>query len=1250
MPDKLHILAVERDQSDIDILRTYLGTNPDFSLEFCESFADCRNILSRKTIDVVLLNLDLPDSQGLGTLQKYLSSFSKTPVVILARRADETLAFEAVRAGAQDCVNKEDVTQPLLEKTIRYAVERHRAHSDSRSTHDLTKRILESISEGLFVLDHEFVVTYMNPAAEMILHRKREDVIGRYIFKAFPETKHTVFHEQFTQMLNDKTPKAFEAYFDAEPFYNWYRVRVYPHEDGYSFFFTIITEQKKTEEKLKLMSSAVEQSREGIAICDLEAKLVYVNDAFAKMHGYTTDELFGRRISVLHSDKQMLAVKAANKKILEEGKFAGELWHTRKDGTVFPTLIQISTLREESGELIGVIATAHDISDRKGVEETLRESEAKFRNIFENSPMGVFVFELDSEDHLVVKDTNTAADKLLNMDTKILIGSSIEGAFPALTGTEALERYYNAAKHGQSWHSEQFEYTDDKIKGIFEVHAFQTRPGEMAVKFLDVTERKQSEKALQESEKRLELALNGANLGLWDWNLQTGKAVWSQKTSNALGYARNEIKPDLKTWKRLVHPDDWESVAQSFNDHMKGLKPLHEVQYRMKAKNGAWKWVFSRGMVVEHDDQGKPLRMTGTTLDITELKNAEEALKQSEERYRTLFQDATNGILIVKPEGEILDANPALAQLLGLPRSELIGLPIQQFYWDPADRSKFRQEMHTVGFIKDFNWIVKRKDGTKRHCLVNSSVWRDKNDQLIGYLSIVRDVTEEKQGEEERVRLVTAVEQAAESIVVTDTDGIIQYVNPAFERITGYSAQEAIGQKTEILKSGEHDQAFYEAMWGILKNGGVWSGRIINKAKDGKIFEEEATISPIKDAAGNIINYVGVKKNVTDEVKLKKQLVQAQRMESIATMAGGIAHDFNNLLTIASGYAELMLADKHEDDPGYEELQTILHATSRGADLVKRILTFSRKVDISMRPINLNDEIRNAQKLLYKTIPKMIDIEMKLADDLKQISADPGQMEQIILNLAVNAQHAMPDGGKLMFETQNVYLDGEYCKHYVDAKQGAHVVLQVSDTGVGMSKEIVERVFEPFYTTKKSGEGTGLGLAMVFGIVKSHGGHITCYSEIGMGTTFKIYFPIIDPSETSSVEESSFFPSFGMETVLLVDDEQPIRDLGKRILERGGYTVLTGSNGKEAIDIYKRDQKHISLVILDMIMPEMGGKQCIEELLQYDPGAKVLVASGFGLDPESKEHIKSWTQGFVSKPYRHRELLKQVRQVLDSSR
>ena len=370
-------------------------------------------------------------------------------------------------------------------------------------------------------------------------------------------------------------------------------------------------------------------------------------------------------------------------------------------------------------------------------------------------------------------------------------------------------------------------------------------------------------------------------------------------------------------------------------------------------------------------------------------------------------------------------------------------------------------------------------------------------------------------------------------------------------------------------------------------------------------------------------------------------------MEAVGTLAGGIAHDFNNLLQAISGYTQILSMGKSRSDSDYNLLKAIDKTVYRAADLVNQLLIFGRKVESKLSPVDLNQEVKQVSKLLERTIPKMISIECHLSEGLDFINAEPVQLEQTIMNLGINARDAMPDGGKLIFEVENVTLDEKYCRVHPGSSLGEYVLLSVSDTGHGMDKDTLERIFEPFYTTKETGKGTGLGLAMVYGIVKSHGGYITCESEPSQGTTFRLYFPVLKTEVEGIVEgpeDEKIIPGGG-ETILLIDDEEYILKIGKNILENFGYTTITAESGERAIEIFGRE--YIDLVILDVGMPGMGGHKCLRQLLNIDPKAKVIISSGYAANGKVRETLESGAIGFIGKPYRLKDMLNKIKDALD---
>ena len=371
-------------------------------------------------------------------------------------------------------------------------------------------------------------------------------------------------------------------------------------------------------------------------------------------------------------------------------------------------------------------------------------------------------------------------------------------------------------------------------------------------------------------------------------------------------------------------------------------------------------------------------------------------------------------------------------------------------------------------------------------------------------------------------------------------------------------------------------------------------------------------------------------------------------MEAVGTLAGGIAHDFNNLLQAMTGYTQILLKDNGPDNPGHSKLVGLQKANERAAQLVQQLLLFSRKVETERQPVDLNYEIEQIRLILERTIPKMVELEISLESELWAIDADPVQIEQILLNLANNAVDAMPDGGKLSIETKNIESDDNFILKHVGATARNYVLLKFSDTGHGLDKETIEHIFEPFYTTKDIGKGTGLGLASAYGIVKSHGGYIDCQSTVGQGTTFMIFIPGLEKSIMVKPDETdSRRPKEGMETILLVDDEEEIRNTASEIILEYGYTVLKASSGEMAFEIYIDKTKDIDIVIMDIGMPGMGGYKCLQKILKYDPSAKVIIVSGYSLDGQLKKALQAGAVGYLGKPYKMTDLLKQVRSVLD---
>lgn len=1006
---------------------------------------------------------------------------------------------------------------------------------------------------------------------------------------------------------------------------------------------------RESEEKYR---DLFETAGDAIYTHDLDGNFTSANRAAELLIGADRERLLSMNVRDVLDDSEHRPIPAEqlDTKVPDraELKRPCEIRLRRLDGT--ERWVEVTTSLLVRGEHVeGIQGHARDITDRKRAEEALRQSEEKFRDLVELLPEPIF--EMDTRTTLTF--VSSKGLELFGFDRQDLDERLKGYQFIASADRDRARRNMQRILQGEYIGGR--EYTARRKDGttfpVF-VHSVPIRRGGSIAGIrgilVDLTERKQAEQALRESEERLRLAWETSPDAFSISRLDDGTYIDVNKGYTALtGYQREEVigrsALDIPFWHRA--PDRQVMVAGLQRDGY-----IRNLEAEIRRKDGEIRTVMISAGLMMLD--GGP-HLLALTKDIEDVKRAQEAVAKSERLFRTYFELGPVGMALTSPTKGWLYVNDRMCEMLGYTREELL-----QLTWDElthpddleTDRSQFNRLVsgELVSYSLDKRFI--RKDGQAIQTTLHVSCIRHPDGSLEHLIAHLHDISDRKRAEDQLKRLFTAVEQAGEAIIMTDRTGTILYVNPAFEMTTGFTREEALGRNPRILKSGHHDDQFYDAMWQTISSGNVWRGEFTNRKKDATLYEAKATISPIKDDKNDIVNHVAVIRDVTGEKTLQKQLLQAQKMEAIGTLAGGIAHDFNNLLMIILGYTDLLMQHEPAGGTRRDKLAAIRQAARDGADLVNRILTFSRRVESKVRPIDLNDEVLRIERLMLRTLPKMITIELHLANDLNTINADPAQMEQMLLNLAVNAHHAMPDGGRLVIETSNVTLREDYCKVHAEARPGKYVLLAVSDTGTGIEPEILDRIFEPFFTTKANGEGTGLGLSMVHGIVAQHTGYIRCYSEPGVGTTFKIYFPIAESEIVADMSETMEMPAFGSETILLVDDDKRIRELGAEMMMLAGYDVLTATSGHDALEIYQNRKEEISLVILDLIMPGMSGSQCLKELLKQDPDVKVLICSGYSTGGPTKEITKAGARGFITKPYDTKEILKAIRTVLDKGR
>jgi PAS domain S-box-containing protein len=653
-------------------------------------------------------------------------------------------------------------------------------------------------------------------------------------------------------------------------------------------------------------------------------------------------------------------------------------------------------------------------------------------------------------------------------------------------------------------------------------------------------------------------------------------------------------------------------------------------------------------------NEGQNFGRIWTFRDITERKRSEEALLKGKEKYQSMIQNLMEGFYSVTVDGKLLDYNTEFTKILGLEANkDHVGVELPYFWNDPEDREVYIKELTKNGFIKGYEVNAKKSDGEKIVVRVNSRLIKDEMGRPLRIEGSFLNITERKLAEEamreSEERFKALFEFAPDAYYLNDLDGILLNGNRAAENLLGYKREELVGN--DFLQLGllspEDLPKAAKLLAMNLEGKATGPDEFTLKQKDGKKIVVEIRTTPINIKDNDVV--LGIARDISERKHLEGRLRQSQKLEAVGTLAGGIAHDFNNILATIMGYCELALEDTKKGKATPKELQQILKSSQRAAKLVRQILTYSREMEFSLEPVDINSEVIFAANLLRQTIPRMIDIDLYLSESVALIKADDTQIQQVLLNLASNAKDAMPDGGKLAFKTELVQVDRKVCQVCHNEFSGEYILLSIRDTGEGMGGKTLEKIFDPFFTTKEVGKGTGLGLATVFGIVGAHEGHLTVDSQLDVGTTFNIYLPAIDENieiitENKAIED---LPG-GNETILLVDDEETVLEINNKMLHGTGYTVLASSTGEEALKTYLKVGDNIDLVILDLSMPGMGGHRCLKELLSLDPQAKVIISTGYSRDGDLRETMSSGAAALLPKPFSKSEMLKTVRLVLDS--
>ena len=764
---------------------------------------------------------------------------------------------------------------------------------------------------------------------------------------------------------------------------------------------------------------------------------------------------------------------------------------------------------------------------------------------------------------------------------------------------------------------------------------------------------------LQDRDQFIESVTRALPEIIYVFDLRDRNIVYANRSfAEVLGYSSEEVHDLGSGYMSLLHPDDLARLGELFTrwDTSKDQQVL-EAEYRIRSADGEYHWFLSRDTAFQRDESGKVTQIIGAAQDITERKKAEEArveaerhLRESENRYRLLADNATDMIARNSPSGLFRDVSPACDRLLGFTPIELFGRSVYELV-HPDDRDRVFGFHHKLVESKNpltLAYRMRRKDGDFVWTETNAQPILDLNSgDVVEILAVSRDVTDRHAAEEalrQSEELFRAlVEKSSDGIAMIEANGKIRYFSGAATRILGYKQADLNTVNAREIVFDEDYAAFaLRAKEPLAEAGGSFSTTLRVRPKAGNVRHVEVVVTN-HVADPWIQSYVVNFRDISDRVILEDQLRQAQKMEAVGELAGGIAHDFNNILTAIIGNVAMVLETVGDTGPERPTLLAVDKAARRAADLTNRLLGYSRRTALHLRPINLNRIVQETLALLRPSIDPRIVFSVRLIAEIWPVQADADQINQVLTNLCLNGRDAMPRGGGLTVRTENVVIDADYIKSYVFARAGDYVLLAVEDTGRGMTPEVSARVFEPFFTTKPMGSGTGLGLAMVYGIVKAHGGWVTCESEPGQGTRMEFYLPRSNQPVNEPVPEKTVKPANAIRTnelVLLVDDEPAIRMLGKHVLEQNGYRVLLAEDGVDAIETFREVADRVALVILDLTMPRMSGQDAFRHLRQIAPSIRVLFSSGYSAD-----QLQELDDGvaFINKPYRPADLLEAVR-------
>ncbi len=1143
-----------------------------------------------------------------------------------------------------------------------------------RETTRLLQNILDAIPDVIGLQDNAHNIIQYNKAGYNFLNLTPDEVKGKKCYELIG--KATACKECATSAsYRTKKPARVERYFTDLDM--WFDIRSYPVMDENNKVVQVIehlrdiTAHKNQQSELlktnTLLRSLIENSPLAVIVVDCNGKIAMWSSTAEDMFGWKEEEVIGEINPCIPESKLEWYLDNVQFMVNEQAKNYLEMSTVRKDGSTIEVGVSLATFLDENTDVSGIISIVADITDRKHTERALLQSEEQFRSLYETMTQGVVY-----QDHTGrITSANPTAERIIGLPIQDMIKNSVgktersaiyEDGKPCAfeetpsmialkTGKKILNRIVglqNPLNGRTTWlrvsSTPQYKLGEDVPFQVYSI-------------IEDITEQREAALELERTTLLFEAVLDQSPVPIVVGSSPDGVVRYINKATEKLLGITDEPSYRNLSLTKISEVKSWEEYTLDgdilqLNQHplaraLQGETSFNE-EYTIICKDGVRRWVMVSGTPIYNKEKNL---IAGLIIfpDISEMKSASEALQNKTAELEKILDSMSDAIIYTELDHTIRKTNPAFSRLFGYSPEEITGKSSNILYANSNDfvEQEIILTKYTDNDIREVYRVpYRKKDSSVFISETKSTVVINVNDEVDGYLFVVRDISERMLAEEERQRLYAAIEQAAEGVMITDPSGRIEYINPSYERISGYSREELEGRNPRLVKSGKHDREFYQDMWNTILSGEIWSGQITNRRKDGQFVIEDCSISPIHNDKGELTHFVAVKHDITKSVNLEEQFRQSQKMEAVGRLAGGVAHDLNNLLTPILGNAEMMKMDLSPNDVLNETLDDIIFASTRAKELVHQLLAFGRKQTLTVKSRELNKIVANFKTLLERTLRENIKIVFKLDPGSGTILVDSGQLEQVILNLAVNAQDAMPGGGSLTISTKQKFLDEDFLQEQ-DMKPSTYAIMTVSDTGTGMSEETIQQVFEPFFTTKELGQGTGLGLSTVYGIVKQHGGTVLVESELGKGTTFSVILPIVKENASTSPQGRETAQIVGgSETILIVEDEVSVRTVTATILKRLGYEVVLSETAEQCFELITAADKRIDMLLTDVVMPEINGRQLFTLLREIKPELKVLFMSGYTNDVIAEHGVVYEDIHFIQKPFTPRKLAEKIREVL----